>query len=174
MASRLQTTPGMNGPSPILLDFHPLLAWAAGICTVWLLVMLRIALTTARIDSRLQEDSGVLRRAGVRASALVAALGFAGATLVFDGWGIAALAATAGLGALHVGVVIRGSRAVAAIALGAISGAALIELGLAGSVAGSAVCTVGVLRVLLFLVDNHVPWRGTGYGNGGSHVRVEM
>ncbi len=164
----------MNGLSPIVSDFYSLFAWGAAVCTIWLLAMVRIALTSATIDGRLQEDSGVVGRARGRALALFATLGFAGAVLVFDGWGIAALTGIAGLGALNAGVVIRGSRVAATVALVAVAGAALIELAIDGFAAGSAICTVGVLRMLLFLVDNHVPWRGTGYGNGGSHVRVEM
>ena len=154
------------------MDYHPLFTWGAGVCTIWLAVMVRIALTSARIDSRLQEDVDVLRRARTRALVLVGTLGFAGAVLVFDGWGVAALTAVAGLGALNAGVVIRGSRVAAAIALGAIAVAALIELGLEGWVAGSAICTVGVLRMLLFMVDNHMPWRGSGYGNGNGGRRL--
>lgn len=163
----------MNGPSPIVLDFYALFGWGAVVCTIWLLAMVRIALTSAMIDSRVQEDSGALRRARVRALALFATLSFAGTVLAFDGWGIAALTGVAGLGALNAGVVIRGSRGVAIFALVAIATAALIELALDRFAAGSAICTIGVLRMLLFLVENHVPWRGTGYGNGGSQIRVE-
>lgn len=163
----------MNGLSPMLLEFHAFFVWAAVICTIWLLSMLRISLTSARIDGELREDPRVVRRARLRALLLLTALAIAGGILAFDGWGIAALAATAALGALHANVVIRGSRPWAMVAVASIAGAALVELALSGWIAGSAVVTVAVLRMLIFLVDNHSSWRGTGYGNGGSHVRVD-